>query len=208
MPRKHLVCLVLIGLLLIAALPGSHTPARAQEGGNLLCVNAPAEIAKGNTETINIEIDLAVSPPDGYTCVALDTVEAEMGVGITGTRTNFLLDPLEDHDEAGVQNPGSNKWTWSINAVGDENTSHNLIVFASVMDASRRVGYRSVALVPVRVTIREATGSVFDQIIRFLDGTKEILLILTAVIVAAVGLRGQIKGLLTGGDNKKPANGK
>ncbi|MBN2471281.1 MAG: hypothetical protein JXN59_11195 [Anaerolineae bacterium] len=204
MPKKYIRIIVLIGLL-AAVLSGSSGPAAAQGGGNQLCVSAPSEIAKGNTETINIEIDLAVTPPDGYTCVALDMVETDMGVGITGARTNFLLDPSDDHEVAGIQNPGSNKWTWSINAVGEENTSHNMIVFASVADDTRRVGYRSVALVPVRITIREATGSVFDQILRFLDGTKEILLILTAVIVAAVGLRGQIKGLLSG-DDKKPAS--
>lgn len=191
---------VLIGGLIFSA-PGLVT---AQGDANLLCVSAPTDVAKGNTETINIEINLAVTPPDGFTCVALNTVEDTMGVGISGTRTNFLLDPIDSHEEAGIQNPGSNKWNWSINAIGDEETSHNLVVYASVTDETRRTGYRSVATLPVRITIKPPSGSVFDQVIRFLDGTKEILLILTAVIVAGVGLRGQIAGLLSGG--KKPPN--
>lgn len=190
-----------LALVILLSLSGSVT---AQGGGNLLCVNAPAQIAKGDTEAINIEIELAVTQPDGFTCVALDIVESTMGVGISGTRANFILEPADAHDEAGMQNPGSNKWTWSINAVGEEETSHNLIVYASVIDETRRVGYRSVASVPVRMTIKPPTGSVFDQILRFLDGIKEILLVLAAVIVAVIGLRGQIKSLLTGGGSQQP----
>lgn len=201
---KTLSSTKLIGLLALLLLLGLGVSAStAQDSGNYLCVNAPTQIAKGDTEAINIEIDIAVTPPEDYTCEAIDTVEAVMGVGISGTRSNFLLEPVDSHDEAGMQNPGSNKWTWSINAIGEEETSHNLIVYAAVPDASRRTGYRSIATLPIRITIKPPTGNVFDQIIRFLDGTKEILLILTAVIVAVIGLRGQIKSLLSGG-TKKP----
>jgi hypothetical protein len=102
-----------------------------------------------------------------------------------------------------MQNPGVNQWAWNISAVGDENTSHNLIAFAAVPDPTRRVGYRSVALLPLRVTILEPTGSVFDQILRFLNSTKEILLVLSAVIVAAVALRSQIAGMFKGKEKAK-----
>ncbi|GAB4575353.1 MAG: hypothetical protein Kow0077_26440 [Anaerolineae bacterium] len=199
--RKKLGLLILLSVVVLAA------PAGAQSTGALLCVDAPQEIAKGNTEAINIEIELNAPAPEGWACTEIEEVQESMGVGIAGTRTNFILDPETSHETAGMQNPGSNKWTWSINAVGDEETSHNLIVFASVDDATRRTGYRSVATIPVRVTIKPPTGTVFDQIIRFLDGTKEILLVLSAIVVAIIGLRGQIKNLLGGGSSGGTSSG-
>jgi hypothetical protein len=196
------VIAMLVGLLFGLLLTG---PAAAQGDGNYLCVSAPTQIAKGDTEAVSIEIELTAGQPSGWTCTTLSEIADTMGAGISGARTNFVLEPVDSHEEAGMQNPGSNEFNWSLNAVGEEETTHNLIVFASVTDATRRTGYRSVASIPIRVTIKPPTGSVLDQIKGFLDGAKEILLVLTGLIVAAIALRVQIKNLLSGGS--KPANG-
>jgi len=201
---RHSVFVLLILALLL--LPGAgRSPAIAQGNGDFLCVHAPAEIARGNTEAIEIEIDLATPTPEGWTCTALSEVQADMGAGIHGTGTNFLLDPIADRETATVQNPGSNQWNWAINAIGEENTSHNLIVYAYVPDASRATGIRSVARIALRLTILPPSGTIFDQIMRFVNNAKELLLVLSAAIVAVIALRNQIAGLFKGGGGSTPA---
>lgn len=199
MRNQHTLKYLIIACTLIMALtvPGL---ALAQDGGNHLCVHAPESIARGDTDAIEIEIDLAGVPTpngDDWVCATIGEIFEVMGVGIAGVRiNNFEIDPPDIRSSAQLQTASSNQWTWSINAIGDENTRHNLIVYAYVDDDTRSSGYRSVARVPVRVEIKEAAGSTFDQIIRFLDGIKEILIILSAVIVAAISMRGQISQLL------------
>lgn len=191
-------------LMLFLLLGAGQWLAAAQGNGDFLCVHAPTEIAKGNTEAIEIEIDLGAPTPQGWTCAALSETQPVMGVGIHGTGTNFLLDPIADRESATVQNPGSNQWNWSINAIGDENTSHNLIVYAYVPDESRVSGIRSVGRVPLRITILPPTGTVFDQMMRFVNNAKELLLVISAAIVAVIALRNQIAGLFKGGGGSTP----
>ncbi len=203
---RHHVSIWFAPVLLLMLIVGSGAPATAQGGDNFLCVHAPAEIAKGNTEAIEIEIDLNVPTPDGWTCTTLSETQDVMGAGIHGTGVNFLLDPIADRESATVQNPGSNQWNWSINAIGEENTSHNLIVYAYVPDSSRATGIRSVGRVPLRITILPPMGTVFDQIMRFVNNAKELLLVISAAIVAVIALRNQIAGLFKGGSGTPPAS--
>jgi hypothetical protein len=197
--QKIFTAIVLaLGLLILLNSPGA-IPAAAQ-GSAQLCVNAPESVAKGDTDFIEASIDLLDDPalvPDhgDWTCAPIITTYELMGVGIAGVRiSNFEIDPSSPRDSALLQ-PGANAFTWSINAIGDEDTSHNLLVYTYVDDPTRSSGYRSLTRIPVRIEIKE--GGFLAGVARFIDTTAgrvtAIAGALTTMVGALLGLRQLIK---------------
>jgi hypothetical protein len=201
-PRNIWLVVICLTLFIVA-----NGPAGAQTGSSYLCVHAPTDIAKGNTDAIEVEVipDGQPNANDGWQCERMAELYDVMGVGLAGVRiSNFAVDPPEVRSSALLQPGVANSWLWSINAIGDENTTHNLLVYTYVDDPSRSSGYRSITRVPVAVHIEKMKGSTFEQIVEALNNAKEIVVVLSGLVVAAIALRGQIASLL--GGKKKPEN--
>lgn len=202
--RLLFVCITLIlaGLPALSAaapapLPTGDRPAQTGAlGPGWMCVSAPGSIARGSSETIEVDLEVGDVPTGdttGRVCQPVDIIES-MGVGISGlSAASFQTDPLEMRIRDRIDPDLPTNFTWIVNATGAELSSHNVIVYAFVDDPNRSTGFRSVARVPLRITITEAPKSFVQQVLAFISSTKEILLALGALLTALVAFRGQIK---------------
>lgn len=199
------LALLLTGLA--AVWPASPPALPAAQGSDLgpgwMCITAPAQIEHGSTEPIMVDLELAESPSGDTTdrvCQPVEIYET-MGVGIAGiTLDNFAIDPPEARISDRIDPTIPNNFTWIVNATGTESSRHNLIVYAYIDDAERSTGFRSIARVPLRITIDARPKNIGEQVLAFLNSIKEILIVVGGLIAAAIALRGQIKKLRERGE--------
>ncbi len=198
------IALVLAGLPALSAAapapiqPGERLAQTGALGPGWMCVSAPSSIPRGSSEAIEVNLeagDVPTGDTTGRVCQPLDVIET-MGVGIAGlSSSSFQADPLDMRIRDRIDPDLPTNFTWVITATGTELSSHNVIIYAFVDDPVRSTGFRSVARIPLRITITEAPKNFGQQVLAFISSTKEILLALGALLTALVAFRGQIKKL-------------
>ena len=200
-----LLCATLVLLLsglavLWPAAPAAVSAAPAAQGSQLgqgwMCVTAPTQIERGNTEPIMVDLELAETPSGDNTdriCQPVEIYES-MGVGIAGIAlNNFQIDPPESRIGDRIDPAGVNNFTWIVNATGEEGSRHNLIVFAFIDDAARSTGFRSIARVPLRIAIDAPPKSIGQSVLAFLNSIKEVLVVVGGLLAAGLAMRSQVR---------------
>ena len=180
--------------------PATVSAAPAAQGSQLgpgwMCVTAPAQIERGNTEPIMVDLELAETPSGDTTdriCQPVEIYET-MGVGIAGIAlNNFQIDPPESRIGDRIDPNAVNNFTWIVNATGEEGSRHNLIVFAFIDDPERSTGFRSIARVPLRISIDAPPKSIGQSILAFLNSIKEVLVVVGGLLAAGLAMRGQVR---------------
>ncbi len=198
------VALVLAGLPALStaapapALPPERPAQATTLGPGWMCVTRLESIPRGSSEAIEVDLEVGDAPTGdttGRICQPVDIIET-MGVGIAGlSSASFQTDPSDMRIRDRINTELPTNFTWIVNATGAELSSHNVIVYAFVDDPDRSTGFRSVARVPLRITIGAAPKNFGEQVLAFISSTKEILLALGALLTALVAFRGQIKKL-------------
>jgi hypothetical protein len=186
----------------LASVPSAPTAAQPTQnvelGQGWLCVHTPDTITRGDTETIDVSLELADSPSDtteGRVCEPVNIYET-MGVGIAGIKfDNFEIDPPDIRIRDRITPGQINYFTWSAIAIGEDDSRHNLVIYAYVDDDDRSTGFRSIARVPARITILAAPKSFSENLLEFVDSAKEILIVLGGLLTAGIAFRGQVKQL-------------
>ena len=187
---------------LAAAWPVPQPDRPAMQGNQLgpgwMCVTAPSQIEHGSTEPIEVNLELSETPSgDDATqiCQPVEIYEV-MGVGIAGIALdNFQIDPPDTRIDDRIDPTQVNNFTWVVNAVGPEGSRHNLIVYAYIADAERSTGFRSIARIPLRITIEAPPKTIWQEVLAFLNSIKEILIVAGGVITVLIALRGQVRKL-------------
>lgn len=200
------------GTLVILVLLTLLTPAPTARSQGVtygrICVQAPTAITQGETADVEVEIEIAedpasadFSPEDGRQCAIMDEVYEIMGVGLGGISFgNFSSEPENTRIRGRLQPGVANEWTWILSADGEAGRGYNLMVYAFVDDETRDNGYRPTTRIRLRIEIAAPPGTFFEQVLAFLNSTKEIIGLVSLIVVGGIALREQIKKLFKRGD--------
>lgn len=202
--RNAILVISLLLLTLLTPTPPTHSQEFTY---GRICVRAPTAITQGETATVDVEIEIAedtasanFAPEDGRQCAIMDEVYEIMGVGLGGISFgNFSSEPENTRIRGRLQPGVANEWTWILSADGEAGRGYNLMVYAFVDDETRDNGYRPTTRIRLRVEIAAPPGTFLEQVLAFLNSTKEIIALVSLIVVGGIALREQIKNLFKRG---------
>lgn len=197
--KLYLPCLLAL-LIMSGGLLSAGAPATAQGDSYVMCINVPEEIALGNTEQLTIGVYTAGSEPADHTCEPLrDLPDQPIGAGLRGVELgNFNTDPADNRLPGCVALDSVGDCNWVFQATGEPDSSHNLVEYLYIEDASRTSGIRTIAIMSQRITIIESL-SLGDQVGQFFDSTVGRVAALAGTITAVIGAYAAWRGLSKGG---------